>query len=260
MNASIERTFLGGIRSAGSKDRKTGIQYGGIYYPAHVKNGRLVQARFEANFFINRPSYKRDGVTIEGKHDIVKIVAWNSAKAAPGKGQADLLAKVVSVGKEIFADVEINSYKKRIFVNNQPIINPESGNPIEETAYSFRIKGDVRFGDDSTDTVKKETAAYTGQANFCSRPAMWNVTGHADNALWKDILTQRMASVHNGVTANYGYARVVMPEGAVPATPENLAAVNAQAPVAGSQPTDAAAALTGGDANAAAAATGGFNL
>jgi hypothetical protein len=247
---SQDHFALFGIRAAGSKDNKTGVTYGGIYYPAHVKNGKVVQARFEANFFLNRRGYTgKDGVKREGNSEVLRLVAWNSPNSKPGKGLADNLAKIVSVGKELSTAVEVNSFMKRLFLNGNLVTDPATGNPVEYNAITFRVKGDINYGQDADATIKREIAAYTGQPSFASRPAMWNVQGHADNDAWKNIvLPARMGAICDGTKANYGYARVILPEGAQLLTPELAAQMNAGAPVQGASPTNAAADLNGGAA------------
>lgn len=251
MNTGLAHILFAGLRAAGHKN-DAGQVFGGIYYPAHTKNGKFVPARFEANFFLNKRGWTNDaGAKQEGKSDVIRIVVWNSKKAAPGKGRADHFAKIISVGKELTAECELNTFLKRIFLNGNVVVNPATNQPIEYQAVSFRISGEVNYGDDAENTLKREIAAYKGQPNFGSRPPQWNVLGHVDNTAWKDVvLPARMASVYNGTAATYGYARVLVPEGATVVTAESLAAHNAGQPAGGDAPTDAAAALQGNNAAA----------
>jgi len=250
MNTGLAHILFAGLRSAGHKEEATGKTYGGIYYPAHTKNGKVVQARFEANFFLNKRGYvDANGVKQEGKSEVIRLVVWNSKNAKPGKGRADHFAKIISVGKELTAECEINTFPKRIFLNNQPVVNPATNQPLEYQAVTFRVSGEVNYGDDAENTLKREIAAYNGQPNFGSRPAHWNVIGHVDNTAWKEVvLPARMASVYNGTAASYGYARVMLPEGAVALTPDAMAAQNAGATTTATAPTAAAADLTGQNA------------
>jgi hypothetical protein len=254
MNLSMDKLTFVGIRAAGSRFNNT--QFGGTYYPAHTKNGKTVSARWEGNFFINRRGYtdSTTGQKVEGSSEIIRIVVWNGKNAAPGKGMADIFAKCVSVGKEISCDAKIHAFMKRLFIAGQPVTDAQ-GNAYEYPAINFRIDGEVLFGDDADSVVQAEIAAFTGAICFGARPAFWNVQGHADNAQWKTIVAQRMASTFNGTNASYGYARVLIPEGAQLVMHNPAAAGTAAGnPATGAQPTQAAAELNGGTAAAANAA------
>lgn len=211
MNFGTDIVFLSGLRSAGAK--KDGHQFGGIYYPAHTKNGVKVNARWEGTCYLNRKDYTDStGTRHDGSSETLRIVAWNSNDAKDGKGLADILAKCISVGKEISGSFTLNSFNKRLFVNNT-LVTDKDGNTVTYQAINFKLEDDLNLGNDSDATLKAEIGAYNGQVNFNSRPQFWNVAGHADNASWKNIVAARMASVYNGTSGSYGYARVVVPEG-----------------------------------------------
>lgn len=209
--SSQNGNFVNG-RAVGSKD-KYGAQYGGVYYPAHSKNGKAVSARWEGNFALNSRSYiDSQGETQEGKRTFMRMVVWNSKNAASGKGLADVFAKCISVGKELSCNYKIESFDKRMFVDGQPLLDA-AGNAVTYPAINFRIDDNVIFGDDSERVVAAEIGMYQGQANFFSRPQFWNVAGHADNVAWKSIVAARMGCVWDGGPV-YGYARTIIPEGA----------------------------------------------
>jgi len=240
MNIGVFHSNAVGLRAAGS--RLNNMTFGGVYYPPHVKNGKTVNARWEGIMFLNRRDYTdANNQHHEGKSETIRIVVWNSPNAAPGKGLADVFAKCISVGKEISCALDINTFDKRLFVNGQPVTDPQ-GNALTYPAVNFKVVGDVVFGADSDSTVQSEIAAYNGQANFCSRPQFWNVQSHADNTAWKTIVQQRMAAVCDPNKPSYGYARIVIPEGAQ--------LVNAAAPAqipTGTAPTQAAAMIIGAE-------------
>jgi hypothetical protein len=214
-NVSVAVATLMGIRSAGSKDSQ-GIAHGGIYYPAHTKNGKSVSARWEGNFIANGKAWTdAAGNQQEGRRNVIRLVVWNSKNSAPGKGMADVFAKYVSVGKEISCQADIETFMKRVFENGQPLVSPTTGQPIEINATVYRVSGNLIFGEDSAKHVAAEIAGWQGQLiPFGVRPAMWNVTGHADNEAWKQIIQLRASSMWDGQSGTYGYARVIVPEGA----------------------------------------------
>ena len=125
-NNSSEHINFVNLRAAGTKDHATGIVYGGNYFPEHSRNGKIINARWEGKCFINRMGYTdANNVYHEPKNDVVQIVAWNGRNSAPGKGLADMFAKIASVGKEFSCDLRLNTYQKRLFVNNQPIADAQ---------------------------------------------------------------------------------------------------------------------------------------
>jgi hypothetical protein len=218
--------FLAGARATGSKDAN-GVVHGGIYYPAHMKNGAQVSGRWEGNVALNSRDWTDDaGQKHEGRRVYVRLVAWNSKNSAPGKGLADIMAKHVSVGKELSCAVRAESFDKRIFVNGQPLLDA-AGQPITYPAIVFRITGDLTFGNDSSKLVAAEVSRYNGAMTFDSRPASWNVPGTPDNEAWKQIIAARSALVYDGKANTYGYARVIIPAGATtgnPMMPNQMAA------------------------------------
>lgn len=215
-NSSAVHMNVVNVRSAGSKDAATGQNFGGIYFPAHKNaKGELVSARWEANCFINGLGYTDDqGVVHEPNNLKLRIVAWNGKNSAPGKGLADLMAKTISVGKEFSCDLRMKGFQKRFRVNNVPLAGPD-GQVLMYDSFSFEVTGKLILGADSDSTVNNEILAWASypHPSFFTRPAGWNQKGTADAELWKNIVAQRMASTYNGEQA-YGYARVVLPEGA----------------------------------------------
>lgn len=204
---------LTNVRAVGTK-MSDGTVMGGIYYPAHVKNGKQVSARWEGNVIINGAEWTdANGQRHEGSTDAVRLIVWNSKNAAAGKGFADIFAKCVSPGKELSCTCKIHTFQKRIFVNGQPLVG-QDGQPITYQAVAFRVVDDVIFGSDSARQIEAEVGAYNGQMNFFSRPRLWNVPGEADNEAWKQINAWRMSQVWDGQSGTYGYARVIVPEGA----------------------------------------------
>jgi len=202
------------VRAAGSKDITTGLTLGGIYFPEHTTAaGKHVNAKWEGQFFINQLGYTDgEGVEQPGKNVPIRITFWNGKNAKDGKGLADIAAKCVSVGKELSAAFRMDHFEKRLFLNGIPQVD-NLGQPIKIPSYGFLIKSDLQWGADSANVVAQEVANWQGQSNFFSRPPQWNVQNTADNEAWKLVVATRMATPYNG-EATYGYARVIIPEGA----------------------------------------------
>ena len=215
-NNSSEHINFVNLRAAGTKDHATGIIYGGNYFPEHSRNGKITNARWEGKCFINRMGYTdANNVYHEPKNDVVQIVAWNGRNSAPGKGLADMFAKIVSVGKEFSCDLRLNTYQKRLFVNNQPIADAQ-GQPVTYLATDFIVDGKLIWGADAAAIVAQEIANWASYpfASFFSRPPLWDKIGQADNETWKTYINPaRMQAIYTEGPA-YGYARVLLPEGA----------------------------------------------
>lgn len=208
------------IRAAGANSaaqnvsEQTGICIGGIYVPAHTSNGEARSARWEGSFYHNIPG--RDGRPDQDV--VVKITAWNGRNAKPGKGLADMCAKWISMGKEICCEVDIVSYKSRIFVDGQPVIN-SAGVAHMEPKLGFRMRpGTLQFGRDGQKALAMEIQKWNqqvGQQSFFARPPQWNVVGTQDQITWSQgILPWRSAQVYTGGNT-FGCAKVVIPEGVI---------------------------------------------
>lgn len=196
------------LRVAGTKDQRTGVQYGGSYFPAYVKNGKPVSARWEGNCYANKAGYTdSEGNWHEGNNVMLRIVAWNGRNAADGKGLADIFAKCASLGKEFSAGLVMNNFDKRLMINGQPIVDAQ-GNQITYPGYSFAVDRDLIWGQDSAQTIEAEIRNWKGNITFDSRPPQWNVPGTADNEAWKAIVQARMAHQYTGGDV-YGYAKVI---------------------------------------------------
>ena len=214
----VSMTITGAV-SAGSKDAN-GREYGGIYFPAHEKNGRKIAARFEVTIFANLG-------TLNNKENnrTYRIVAWNSNNATPGRGLADIMAKTISFGKTFHPVIDdVRNVDKRLFINGEPAIGPD-GNVITYPTHSFRLDGVPILGPDSAKTVANEIANWDGSTfSFTSRPPQWNVPGTTDAALWQQICNARKNLVYDGKSPEYGFCRVIVPDNARVLTPEEVAA------------------------------------
>ena len=219
-NIAVQTTTLTNARAVGSINPQTGFQHGGIYYPAYMKNGLPKPARWEGNIALNgKPYYNAAGEKVDGKATFMRLVVWNGKNVEVGRGLADTFAKCVSVGKEISCNVRIESFDKRIFLNGQPILDAQ-GNAVTHQAHNFIFEDKLIFGADSNKVIGEETLRWNGAATFDSRPPMWNVLGHADQIAWsKTVVPARMNAVYNG-GGDYGYARVIVPEGVQVITPQ----------------------------------------
>ncbi len=213
-NQSAMHTNVVNVRAAGSKDDATGLRLGGIYFPEHIKkDNKRVSAHWEGQFFVNQLGWTdAEGVFHEPKNLPIRITAWNGRNATDGKGLADIFAKCVSVGKELSAVLRIDYYQKRLFISNVAQTD-HTGQPILIPTYGWLIKSDLQWGSDSANVIAQEIANWQGQANFFSRPPMWNVQNTPDNEAWKTVVATRMSTPYLGETS-YGYAKVMIPEGA----------------------------------------------
>ncbi len=208
-NNSQQTTVWTNVRVLGSKNA-AGEQFGGIYYPAHTKNGDLVRGRWESLVAANkRPYTDKNGNKKESKPVIMRLVVWNGKNAAEGEGLADTFAKCVSVGKSLSCNVRISSFDKRMFVDGQPLTDSK-GNAVTYLGYNFIFEGNLDFGVDSQKVLAREIENYKGNATFDSRPEFWKKKGHADKKAWDDnISPARMKYKWNGQTEQYGYARII---------------------------------------------------
>jgi hypothetical protein len=183
----IVGAFMAGIRVAGEL----------TYIPAHIKNGKQISARIQIPVYrnSNRGTNQRTGE--KGRVDSFKLVAWGKL--------ADVCARSLPKGTAIDVFAEPQSYLGTLFNQDGSPRLDNAGQVIQTTKVSFTILSIV-FGEDSEKHIAGEIAA--GR-----RPQFWNVPNHQDYQSWKSILQAKQQLTWDG-TNRFGYARVVIPQGA----------------------------------------------
>lgn len=181
-----------GARVAG-KDGQPGL----TYIPAHTVNGKLRNQRVTFTVYINsNKGTGRDGSP--GRSDRFQLVAYNAL--------ADSLCRSMSNGKAIDAVLKPHSYEGRSF-NNGVMRLEADGSPVITEKVGFQIVESPTYGEDAQKTIDQEIA--TGR-----RPANWNVANHPDNAIWIQMLRDRANVQYIPGSPTFGYARVIVPQGA----------------------------------------------
>lgn len=182
----IAGAFFAGVRVAGKL----------TYVPEHMKAGKKVNSRCVIPVYKNSHRGTNAKTGEQGRSDSFKFVAWGKL--------ADTCAKSLPVGKAIDCLTDPQSYLGNLFAIDGSIRMDNAGIPIQVNKISFTIMNIV-FGEESAKSIDEEVA--TGR-----RPVNWSVPTHPDYQLWTSILHQRQAVVWNG-EAEFGYARVVVPQG-----------------------------------------------
>ena len=193
-------------------DRTTGRDFAGTYYPAFVKNGLPTSAKWCGSIAVNGRDYtNREGVRVKAEPKYYDVTFWNSKNAGPGKsGMADICAKNLSIGKEIICvECTPQNYLRRVFEDGQPLLSPKTGQPLLVKAVNYSYLGNLEFNNDSRRQVAAEIAAWVqGQANFFSRPPLWDQLNTGDNTAWRDIIAVRQGTVFTPGDETYGFAKV----------------------------------------------------
>ena len=246
------------IVAAGSKNPQTGRSNGGVYFKGYQKpGGDIVPARWEGNFFINSFGTKRDaagnpilnpqnGAPVPLPNKVVRLTAWNGRNSQPGKGLADLMAKCISIGKQMSCMCMLNIYDANVRDKNSGVVLQYSdGTPITTPRAGFTIiGGSFEFGNDSTKTVITEIQSWDpnnpNMDIFFRRPPQWNMANTPDNQNWETLRALRQSQTHIEGNAEYGFARIAsiqanaqVPQGI---TPQVAAAVAQQPAMAVPQP------------------------
>jgi len=207
-------SFFAGVRVAGKL----------TYIPEHMKNGKKINSRCVIPVYKNSHRGTNAKTGEQGRSDSFKFVAWGKL--------ADTCAKSLPVGKAIDALCDPQSYLGNLFAADGSIRVDNAGAAIQVNKVSFTIMNIV-FGEESAKAVAEEVS--TGR-----RPVNWANPAHPDYQMWINILKQRQAVVWQG-EAEFGYARVVVPQGqgvvVTPGVPiQNPAyTASAQAPVSMAQ-------------------------
>jgi len=154
------------------------------YTPAHTKaDGTFVSARLEIPVMVNEYGSKEP--------DSYKLVAWG--------GRADMFAKALSQGKEMNFHLTSSSYFRKIYNNQNGIINNSDGTPVMVRSMSFTIR-DFTWGADSERQVGLEIAAQV-------RGIGWNDPTSPDYIAWRKKIEDRKNLFYNG-GPTFGYAKV----------------------------------------------------
>lgn len=173
------------------------------FIPAHVnKSGYLVQDRILVPVMTNALRGGDDG---NGKRDSHRLVAWG--------GYAQALAKSGSIGKALDVIYRLNTYQGVAYKDRQPVMMPD-GQPLTITKTSLTVL-EMAFGEESAKMINAEVQYYPQNPNniYC-RPPQWNVVGSPDEAKFKENLMKRQQVEWDGQSNDFGYATVVMPNGA----------------------------------------------
>jgi hypothetical protein len=163
------------------------------FIPAHINAaGKKVSHRCEIPVYCNS-NRGADG----GDSSLFKLTVWNEL--------ARKCALTLSPGKAIDVLVELKSFKKKVY-QNQQLVQGADGQPITVNMTGMTILRIV-FGEESKKVIEGEIAASI-------RPAGWNNPASPDNAMWTNTLKQRLALQYTPQMGNqFGYARVFMPQG-----------------------------------------------
>jgi len=189
---------MGGSSTAVNHGSLLGCRVAGAanYIPAHIKTGVTKITRQMATFTVYQ--------NIKEKTSKFRITAF-------GK-MADIIAKSAAPGKELNLFCKMHSYSGRVFIGNDAngranYVLGTDGQELKIDKVGFVIE-DISFGADSDKLIQSEIQS--GQ-----RPPMWNIAGHPDNAAWKEICGQRNALKFVAGSTQFGYARVITPNGAI---------------------------------------------
>jgi len=180
-------TFFAGVRVAGEL----------TYIPAHIKNGKKINARCLIPVYRNSNKGTNAKTGEKGRTDSFKLVAWGKL--------ADTCCRSLPQGKAIDAFAEPQSFKGSLFNADGSLRVDASGVAIETTKVSFTILNIV-FGEESNKRIAEEI-------QLGRRPQFWNVPNHADYQLWTQMLQAKQQLVWDGQDPKFGYARVVVPSG-----------------------------------------------
>ena len=184
-NGFVKTVMVGGRIGATEKNPMR-------YTPAHrAPDGRLVSARLEIPVFVNEYGSKEP--------DGYKLVAWG--------GRADMFAKSLSKGKEMNFFLTSKSYFRKVYNNQNAIVQNPDGTALTVRQISYTIR-DFTWGADSEAQVSAEIVAQI-------RKPGWNDPTLPAHAEWLQKLKNRALLFYQGGNT-FGYAVVRQPgEGCV---------------------------------------------
>jgi hypothetical protein len=205
---------------------------GGILTPRCNKNGQEMKTRLNFEILINDMSEKG--------YKIARCVVFGSLQAEPGKSFAERIARQIVPGR--YVEIEAEEHTNTVPMSNldgSAVV--QNGQQANRDYYSYVINpGGIRiYNRDSVETQRLMAQhwlkAKTVQANawdFFWRPLSISfnpATGQIEEMSDADKATLEATNkVRNqlplvGGMASYGFAKVTMPEGAIPVLQNNAA-------------------------------------
>lgn len=184
LNNGKAKVHLIGLRIAtkvGCEDAKRKVRYTPSYIRA---DGKVIPALCKCTAFIN---HRRSG-----KASIYQLSAWNKL--------ADIFAKGMSPGKELYAECRVESYYSDVYnLAGQKMLNAD-GSAVQVLRHNFIVE-DFLYGSDGNKFIDHEVL--NGK-----RPPNWNDKGEG-TAAWNAILDKRNATTYVEGRATFGFAQVV---------------------------------------------------
>jgi hypothetical protein len=189
----------------------SGVLAGGCtYYPANGKN----PAHIIGTIFDND---RTDSIALP-------FTAWNGNSASPGKGRADIIAKMAK-GAHVTIEGTLDVYDGRIFKNGNPLMDA-NGQALTDRKMRIRVRS-IKFHRDSNQQILDEITAWNNHVqthgtmppfSFTMRPGAWNIPGTQDEQIWRQIRDWRAAQIYQGGDV-YGYAKIGAVTGTAVAAP-----------------------------------------
>jgi len=193
---SSERSYIMGRSLAMAEFVGTRVAGQLTWVPAHIKpDGEKVMSRVEIPVYANMGKGKDPKTGEKGRKDAYKFVVWGP--------MADTCCKSLPTGRGLSIFGRPDPYMGKLYNADHTPRLDIAGKEILIPKMAF-VVFDLKFEDDSAKQIATEKQ--DGR-----RPLHWDVPNHPDWALWVKILNDRQATVWNGNTPTFGYARVVLP-------------------------------------------------
>lgn len=185
-NEGVAKGHLVGLRVAtpvGADVSKRRV----IYTPGYIRaDGKAIGQLCKVTCFLNHGKKAND------KASLFTIHAWNKL--------ADVFARGMSPGKELYAEVRMESYYSNVYNKGGQQLMNQDGTAVQVLKHTFTVT-DFKFGDDSRKFINDEIL--NGK-----RPENWN-DGAEGTAAWRAVLDRRNAAQYVDGRETFGYARVI---------------------------------------------------
>ena len=169
------------------------------YFPGYMKkDGTHVDQRVIIPAYANlySPGEK------ESKSDTYTFVMWGR--------MAETMCRNLSPGREFNVANAVSKpwRKKQKHSNGMPALDMVVGVPLETKETNYQVDpGCLTFYD-------REAAKFIEQQKQTGyRPLQWENATHPDSKVWSDIKITRNSEVWNGISDEFGYAKVFIPTG-----------------------------------------------
>jgi hypothetical protein len=222
--AALQQLIGGGNINADQQDGPRGVPTSfigvvnnAVVCPTKLQDGSLVSGLYYPNLV-----KKADGSSTSK----LVVTMWNNSKSTSSPSStfkvtfwdkyADIFARCLSAGQfiDLHLDIQHTYYDDPSKMETVTVNGVQTQRPRRVYYTENRVR-QCFLHQESAKTVASEIGNWPGSIRaiggklFIARPPMWNVPGHPDSEVWKQIRAMRTAAKYNPGDRRFGYCAVI---------------------------------------------------